>query len=201
MYPNPQEALPLPTRPNVEQYKKLAKDLVRACKSGDPVAVRAWATRWIQTLAKRQDAPRSLLRNSRDISAHVERLEQFAADNFCSHRARCALTDAQFVVARAHGFVSWPKFAIHVESLAQPTSTVSAFERAVTAIVTGDTRTLKRVLRDHPNVIRAHSTREHGLVREASGWCQTPDDQAVVMILCHVLRLARSDGCWPVSVD
>ena len=38
MYPNPQQALPLPTRPNVEQYKKLAKDLVKACKSGEPAA-------------------------------------------------------------------------------------------------------------------------------------------------------------------
>ena len=35
MYPNPQDALPLPPRPNLEQYKKLAKDLVKAWKSSD----------------------------------------------------------------------------------------------------------------------------------------------------------------------
>ena len=29
MYPNPQDVLPLPARPNLEQYKKQAKDLVR----------------------------------------------------------------------------------------------------------------------------------------------------------------------------
>ena len=29
MYPNPQDVLPLPPRPSVEQYKKLAKDLVK----------------------------------------------------------------------------------------------------------------------------------------------------------------------------
>ena len=48
MYPNPQQALPLPARPNVEQYRKLAKDLVKACKSGEPTAVRDWAVRWIE---------------------------------------------------------------------------------------------------------------------------------------------------------
>ena len=35
-------------------------------------------------------------------------------------------------------------------------------KRAVSAIVTGDAVTLKRVLRDHPKVTRARSTREHG---------------------------------------
>lgn len=29
MYPNPQDALPLPPHPSVEQYRKLAKDLVK----------------------------------------------------------------------------------------------------------------------------------------------------------------------------
>jgi hypothetical protein len=30
MFPNAQDALPLPRRPNLERYKKLAKDLVTA---------------------------------------------------------------------------------------------------------------------------------------------------------------------------
>jgi len=51
MYPNPQDALPLPSRPNVDQYKKLAKDLVKSCRSGDPAAIGAWASRWIEALA------------------------------------------------------------------------------------------------------------------------------------------------------
>ncbi len=163
MYPNPQQALPLPIRPNVEQYKKLAKDLVKACKSGEPAAVREWAVRWIEKLAAFQDAPRSLLRNENEISAHVDPVEQFARKTLSrGDTSTCALTDAQFVIARAHGFLSWPKFVKHVESLAHVSSTVSAFERAVSAIVTGDAVTLKRVLRDHPNVTRARSTREHG---------------------------------------
>ena len=163
MYPNPQQALPLPARPNVDQYRKLAKDLVKACKSDDPTAIRDWAVRWIENLATLQDAPRSLLRNETEISAHVDPVEQFARKVLSrGHTATCALTDAQFVIARAHGFLSWPKFVTHVESLALVSSSVSAFERAVSAIVTGDAVTLTRVLRDHPKVTRARSTREHG---------------------------------------
>jgi len=35
MFPNPQDALPLPQRPNLEQYRKLAKELVDAGKTGE----------------------------------------------------------------------------------------------------------------------------------------------------------------------
>ena len=38
MFPNPQNALPLPPRPNIENYKKLAKGLLKASKSGEKVA-------------------------------------------------------------------------------------------------------------------------------------------------------------------
>ena len=37
------DALPLPPRPNLDQYRKLARDLQQACKSGEANAVRAWA--------------------------------------------------------------------------------------------------------------------------------------------------------------
>ena len=33
MFPNPQDALPLPQRPDIERYRKLAKELVKACRS------------------------------------------------------------------------------------------------------------------------------------------------------------------------
>src|SRR5688572_21237386 len=109
MYPNPQQALPLPGRPNVDQYRKLAKDLVRACKADDSTAIRDWAARWIENLATLQDAPGSLLQNEREISAHVDPVEAFARKTFSrGPTAKCALADAQFVIARAHGFLSWP---------------------------------------------------------------------------------------------
>jgi hypothetical protein len=162
MYPNPQEALPLTSRPNLEQYRKLAKDLVKSCKSGDPAAIRVWAARWVERLAALQKNPKTL-RTANDISAHVDSVEQFARKTLSrDDAASCVLTNAQFVIARAHGFLSWPKFAKHVESLARATSPVSAFEAAVSAIVTGDAATLKGLLRERPQLIRARSTREHG---------------------------------------
>jgi hypothetical protein len=66
------------------------------------------------------------------------------------------------VIARSHGFESWPKFAKHLESLARKTSSVSRFEAAADAIVVGDLAELKRLLREDPALVRATSTREHG---------------------------------------
>jgi ankyrin repeat protein len=75
--------------------------------------------------------------------------------------ARCTLADAQFFVARCHGFATWPKFAQHLEALTRANSPVSKFELAVDAIVNGDVATLSKLLRDNPELVRARSTREH----------------------------------------
>ena len=53
MFPNPQAALPLPQRPNLGQYKKLAKELLDAAKSTDPDAIRNWSTNWVNALVER----------------------------------------------------------------------------------------------------------------------------------------------------
>jgi len=138
MYPNPQDVLPLPARPNLEQYKKQAKDLVKGCRTGAIDAFHAWAARWPD---------------------HAEEIERFARETLTSRD--CALTAAQFVIARLHGFESWPKFSAHLDGLARATSPVSHFESAADAIVAGDEATLRRLLREHPELIRARSTREH----------------------------------------
>ena len=163
MYPNPQDALPLPSRPSVEQYRRLAKDLVKSCRSGDPAAIGVWAAQWIKSLAAHQrepDAPR----DGREMNARANQVGQFARATLSGGEgasSKCVLADAQFVIARAHGFLSWPNFVKHIESLARASSPVSAFEAAASAIVTGDATTLERLLRAHPDVIRARSTREH----------------------------------------
>ena len=46
MYPNPQDAVPLPPHPDLEQYRKRAKELLKAAKAG-PDAIRAWAVAWV----------------------------------------------------------------------------------------------------------------------------------------------------------
>jgi ankyrin repeat protein len=155
------DALPLPPRPNLEQYKKLAKDFQDACTSGDD-AIRDWAVRWAETLARLQGhAITPEVRQ--EIHRDTERVErQWHKIRKANERlARCTVADAQFFVARCHGFASWPKFVRHVETLALANSPVSNFEAAVDAIVSGDIRTLAKLLHDHPELVRARSTREH----------------------------------------
>jgi len=125
------DAIPLPARPSLEHYKKQAKDLLAAVKAGD---VRAWIDQW-----------------------HAgEWLEQRLRD------AKIAqLSDAQFFLARVHGFDSWPKFAKHVEALRSATSHDALFESAADAIVSGDIETLTRLLREHAQLVHARSSREH----------------------------------------
>jgi len=84
------DAKELPARPSLDQYKKQAKDLLKACQAGDPEA--------IQRIRKHK--PQS--RNVPDSGAL---------------RSRFALADAQFTIAREHGFESWPKFAKQIEKL------------------------------------------------------------------------------------
>jgi ankyrin repeat protein len=156
------DALPLPPRPNLEQYKKLAKDFQHACTSGDPGAIRDWAARWAETLARLQG--HTITPEVRqEIQWDTERVERqwHEFQKSKEHLGRCTVTDAQFFVARCHGFASWPKFVTHVETLARVNSPVSNFEAVVDAIVSGDTGMLAKMLHDHPELVRARSTREH----------------------------------------
>jgi ankyrin repeat protein len=165
MYPNPQDALPLPPRPNLEQYKKRAKDLARACKSGEPDAIRVWAVQWIETLTELHgESDRPWWWNREHINRLATRVEEFSRIKLSPaglQPPKCSLADAQFVIARAHGFASWPGLVTHIESLARSSSRTSAFEAAADAIVAGDASTLARLLRENPELVRARSTREH----------------------------------------
>jgi hypothetical protein len=160
MYPDPTTALPLPPRPDLEQYRKRAKDLVKACHSHEADGIRHWAVEWLDTLAH--------LTGDSDTERRREQVRRYAGEVADFARARlsggprqCGLSDAQFVLARAHGFASWPVMVKHFDGLARASSPVSAFEAAVDAIVGGDQATLAYLLREHPELIRARSTREH----------------------------------------
>ena len=95
-----------PARPNLEQYKNQAKDLVRDHAAGVAPAL-ARAKRHHPRFHKRPKSETTGLPFTR--------------------------TDAQLVIAREHGFESWPKFARHVEmvhlidTLGPLTDPVSAF--------------------------------------------------------------------------
>lgn len=69
----------LPERPSLEQLKKLAKDLLRRYRAGDPAA--------------------------------IERFHAHAPD-----AAEPLLADAQFIIAREHGFDTWAQLKLHIDA-------------------------------------------------------------------------------------
>src|SRR5271154_5410444 len=126
MFPNPQSALPLPPRPNLERYKKIAKDLVKACRSvpeadGEDAFVSwasEWASEWIDALVRLSGLALESQLPVR-VDGWIEDVAAFAQRRMRGEAATertCALADAQFVIARSHGFESWPKFVRHIES-------------------------------------------------------------------------------------
>lgn len=157
MFPNPQDALPLPRRPDLGQYRELATSLVNACRSNGDAALRDWASRWVQALA-RDAAPEVPPGMPVSLQRWIDDVHGFARRELADG---CALPRAQFVIARSHGFESWPEFAEHVEALSGGRSHVRNFEAAADAIVAGDEDALAALLRDDPELVRMRSTREH----------------------------------------
>jgi hypothetical protein len=109
---------PLPDRPNLEQYRKQAKELVKRWSAGE-------------------DAAMARVR---------EHLPQAAA---ASGAFTFVLADAQLVIAREHGFESWPKLAKQIAAITGRGTLSDARRRAHRAIADGDRETLESLLRDH----------------------------------------------------
>src|SRR5437016_6357117 len=116
----------LPDRPNLDQYKKQAKELVKAAKAGDAGSF-------------------VLMRE------HHPRLKHVSDDEL--RRTKFALADAQLIVARSHGFESWPKFATHIETITSESSS-RIWTRAEKALVDGDVATLDGLLARHGDMLR-----------------------------------------------
>ncbi len=155
MYPNPQDAVPLPPSPDLENCRKRAKELLRAARDGDE-ALRAWAARWVETLLSLQPGLPDFARQ--DAGRRIGQVSDFARERLGSDGT---LAQAQFVIARAHGFASWPRLVHHIEGLAGADRSLPAYEGAADAIVNGDLPTLERLLADHPGLVRERSTRDH----------------------------------------
>jgi len=157
MFPNPQDSLPLPRHPDLQQYKKLAKELLRAAKSTDSDAIRKWSTNWVTSLITRSGieiTPQLPVRSD----GWIRDVANFAQANLSDGTK---LSNAQFVIARSHGFPSWPKFVGHIHNATDTDSLEAQFEAAVDAIVIGDVPTLKQLLRENLGLARQRSTREH----------------------------------------
>jgi ankyrin repeat protein len=134
---------PLPFRASLDQYKTQAKEILRAYKSADPVAM----------YFIRQMHPRLRGRHHTNDRNDVTNAE--------IRSARVTLADAQCVVARWYGFENWEKLADCVDAVHRPDSPVAQFESAVEAIIYGDVATLQSLLCANPKLVRARSLREH----------------------------------------
>lgn len=155
------DALPLPPRSRLERYRKLAKDLVETSKLDEPAATRQWAERWLVSLAKamREDPRKPEVQQL--VEGGVEWLDRTWSRILKEKKrdGRGTLTDAQFLIARAHGFESWPKFSNHVKLLERGEG--SPYEMAADAIVDGEMEVLRALLHKHPSLPRERSGREH----------------------------------------
>ena len=135
MFPNPQDALPVPALPNLEHYKKLAKISPKPPTPLTNLRCMTGLRIWIESLVKLTNltiTPRLPVR----IDRWIDEIEAFTRSQKMPG-GKLALTRSQFILARSHGFESWPKFAKHLHALARANTPVSNFERAAEAIVAG----------------------------------------------------------------
>ena len=116
----------LPDRPDLGQYKKQAKDLLRAWRAGDPEAVAR-------------------------VTTHHPRLQSRGA----SPGAAFQLADAQLVIAREHGDDSWPAFAARIAAASGTgDSPAPPWKLAEDAVIRGDAEALAALLREHGDALR-----------------------------------------------
>jgi ankyrin repeat protein len=120
----------LPERPNLEQLKRQAKDLLHSATSNVPTVQLASRTRF------------------RALPAFAQKTDDELA------RTTFALHDAQSVVAREHGFLSWAALRERVEELTlQFAEAVDEFVRAATD---GRSTRAERLLALHPRIAKAN---------------------------------------------
>ena len=167
MRPRGTGAIPLPARPNLEQYRNRAKALVKACQSGDPDAVRSWARQWLTALGELPDRDGETHPwSEKHIASEVQDIERDARSSGLLGNGgsvvTCTLADAQLFLARLHDYASWPRFANHIQALAIASSPDVEFETAADAVVNGDLPKLRAMLEANPALIRARAPRDHG---------------------------------------
>jgi hypothetical protein len=131
----------LPFRANLAEYGRQADAVLSGWNAGDESAIRFF---WEQhPRFRRPDVlwlPREMERV--DIQKNVMTDE-----------------DARLVVARWYDFRDWAALRDWVEAVTLDGSPVSLFETAVEAVINGDAMGLERLLRDHPDLVTARSSR------------------------------------------
>jgi ankyrin repeat protein len=131
---------PLPFRSRVQDYDKQAATALEAWRAGDAAALQFF----------RHHHPRFL----------DERIP-WLPKNLSDEEIRSAgldLDHARLALARGYSFQSWARLVEWAQAVAQEGSPVARFESAVEAVITGDSATLRRLLCEDPDLVRARST-------------------------------------------
>ena len=207
----------LPDRPDLAQYRKQAKDLLRAWRGGNPEAIarvtthhprlrsrgaspgaafqladaqlviarehgddswaafaaRIAAVAAIAAIAGAPPVPPWKLAEDAVVRGDADALAALLREHGDALRLHRGSTwsgglapsydegEARAIIAREHFFASWDAFAAFTAARRDPRSPIARFEAAAEAIVSGDLDTLRRLLRDDPDLVRARSMRRH----------------------------------------
>ena len=130
----------LPFHAPLDQYEQQAAALLAGWQAGEERAVRVFRSRHPKFL---DDKIPWLERRMTDADARAIPIDR---------------DDARLALARAYEYLDWSKLREHVEAMQQP-GPVRRFEQAVEAVVGGDVGTLRRLLAEDPDLVRARSTR------------------------------------------
>jgi ankyrin repeat protein len=155
------DTLPLPARPDLDHYRKRAKELVAAARSDDPAAIDAWRASWLDRLVRLRGGDASTFVRS-SYERAFDRIAQQIGEESARSGGRQSLTlaTAQHLIARAHGFPNWAGLAAHIESAAAGDED-HAFEAAADAVVDGNVEALEALLQRYPRLATARSPRTH----------------------------------------
>ena len=131
---------PLAFRAPLDDYRRQAQALVDGHRTGDPAAIKII----------HEHHPRFL-------DETVKWRPKFLS-NEDIQKAPFDLADAELALARWYTFADWTALEDYVKAVGVD-GPVFWFESAVEAVVNGDLPALQTLLRDHPELIRARSTR------------------------------------------
>lgn len=123
----------LPFRATLAEYQLQADRLHAALQTGDNAA--RWNFKWLH--------PRYRGKSVAEVDV-----------------ASLGIADARLVVAQEYAFNTWEDLAKFTDAVTQE-GPIAIFETAVDAVVDGDLPTLQSLLRDHPQLPHARSTRRH----------------------------------------